>query len=78
LADDIAAERDEISPRFLPRSSDRPWNIDARGMRFAAVGRNGHAARLELGKERFELLVRDHFHLVHHLNDRLVVFGHVA
>ena len=37
-----------------------------------SVGGDGHATRLELGKERFELFVRDHFHLVHDWNERLI------
>ena len=33
---------------------------------------DGHATRLELGKERFELFVRDYFYLVHDWNQRLI------
>ena len=41
-------------------------------MRLAVIGGDGHATRLEFWKERFELLVRDHFHFVHDWNERLV------
>ena len=75
LANDVAAERGEFHRDFFlgHRIARIAFgHIDTSGMRFAIVGCDGHAARLELGKKRFELFIRDNFYLVHDWNQRLI------
>src|SRR5438105_1088532 len=75
LADDITAERGEFYRDFF-FGHGVAWvtlrNIDTCGVRLAAIRRDRHPTRLELRKERFELLVGYHFHFVHDRNKRLV------
>src|SRR5213078_5117216 len=81
LADDIAAERGEFYRDFffghwIARITLR--NIDAGGMCLAVISCDGYATRLELGEECFELFIRDHFHLVHDWNERLVAHAFLS
>ena len=71
LPDYVAAERSEFDRNFFLSH----WiarialgHIHASGMRFAVIRRDGHATRLELGKERFEFFISDHFDFVHDRN----------
>jgi len=81
LPDYVVAERSEFDRDFFLGH----WipgitfgHIDASGMRFAVVGGDGHATRLELGKERFEFFVGDYFYLVHDWNQRLIAHSFFA
>src|SRR5947208_2154903 len=68
LPDYVVAERSEFDRDFFLGH----WipgialgHIHTSGMRFAVVGGDSDATRLELGKERFEFFISDHFDFVH-------------
>jgi len=75
LADDIATKCREFHGDFLLGhrvARIALGNIDPRGVWLAVIGGDSHTARLEFGKERFELFVRHHFHFVHDRDERLI------